>query len=100
MQSRVSNATSESNLIIASVGAGPYASGIGVLVAAIGSVMALLSRRLVTHQAMPTSARPVEMTEAERLREASRPTEFGARLGARSLDGDWYWNGERWLPNS
>lgn len=100
MQSRVSNATSESNLIIASVGAGPYASGIGVLVAAIGSVMALLSRRLVTHQAMPTSARPVEMTEAERLREASRPTEPGARLGTRSLDGDWYWNGERWLPNS
>ena len=99
MQSRVAKATSESNLIIASVGAGPYISSIGIVVATIGSVMALLSRRAVAPQPLPTSSTPPEMTEAERLREADRPQEPGARLGARSPGGDWYWNGERWLPN-
>jgi len=64
MQSRVSNATSASNLIIASVGAGPYVSGFGIIVAVIGSAMALLTHGVVTPIA------PHEITDAERL---SRP---------------------------
>ena len=40
---RVSNATAASDLIIASVGPGPFVAGFGIVIGAIGAVMALIA---------------------------------------------------------
>lgn len=106
VHNRVTNATSASNLIIASVGPGPYVAGFGIVTAAIGSAMAFLGRSTVpstTHPVTGQSQAPmgsVGIGEANRLDEATRPEEAGTKLGMRSADGAWYWNGEQWLRNA
>jgi hypothetical protein len=107
LQGRVANVTSASNLIIASVGAGPYVSAFGIVIAAIGSAMALFGRGSEVPVAEPSQGQPTPPAGSQfdhmattQLAEPTPPKEAGTKLGENSSDGAWYWNGEKWLPNS
>jgi hypothetical protein len=98
---RVANLTSGSGTIpiIASVGAGPYVTALGIVVGAVGCVMGMFSKR-ATDSLKP---RAIEVSPpAHRLQDTwpkapPEPTSKVA-LGSVSPDGAWYWNGEKWLP--
>jgi hypothetical protein len=92
---RVQNLAAGSVPVLASVGPGPYMSGFGVLIAAIGTCIALFSKSVT--QVVDTSHLQVQPSQPS---DELPPSETATSLGASSADGKWFWNGERWLPNS
>jgi len=62
---RVSKATAASDLILASVGPGPFVAGFGVLVGAVGAVIALAAGRGSFHPDMPIAPSSQSSTPSE-----------------------------------